>query len=157
MCQQGQKGKKKVAWEILTTSSTRSLMAVMPSTKSRGTSVVYHARVEIWGIAWKKRKSVRTHTSPQKHLTSRWWILDFKFANVYHWTSLCTTVHPAVSNQTSKGGCIITTPNCFIKNSKWVGSGGSSPWLLSKMCSASGYCGPTIRQKMAIWPAKLIR
>lgn len=34
-------------WEILTTSSTKSLMAVMPSTKSKGTRVVYHARVVI--------------------------------------------------------------------------------------------------------------
>lgn len=40
---------KKVAWEweVLTTSSTRSLMAVMPSTISKGTRVVYHARVVI--------------------------------------------------------------------------------------------------------------
>lgn len=59
-------GEKVVAWAILTTSSTRSLMAVMPSTTSKGTSVVYHARVEIWGIAWKRLKNGR-HVCPGRH------------------------------------------------------------------------------------------
>jgi len=41
-------------------SSTRSLTAVIPSTKSKGTSVVYHDRVVIWGIDYKRQiKSVQ--------------------------------------------------------------------------------------------------
>lgn len=40
---------------LLTMSSTRSLTAVIPSTKSKGTSVVYHDRVLIWGIAYQRQ------------------------------------------------------------------------------------------------------
>lgn len=39
---------------VLTMSSTRSLTAVIPSTKSKGTSVVYHDKVLIWGIDYKR-------------------------------------------------------------------------------------------------------
>lgn len=42
-------------------------MAVTPSTTSKGTSVVYHARVEIWGITWKEIEKWQTHVCLGRH------------------------------------------------------------------------------------------